>query len=988
MGAQAGWWHRLPILFLVLFAWQTAASKRDGSPQRRPDWPTAPQDVQLEALNCTAFRVRWRPPRWHARLTGYTVLYTEVGNNGVASPKKAAQDLVLNLDHRSKDWVKNPQVYELVVGNLLPGTSYHVSVRAHGRTRGGRRSLLKDVTTMPQDRCLPPDAPSRPEAAAISDTEVALSWKPGRSTGSSALLYYTVEFTRSTLGESWALLGERVQSESMVIKDLEAGTWYQFVVRAVNAHGPSLRSEPSNRIRTLSSEGVGNGESGRGYTAAAQGGFLVDDSDIYIEKLHSSSILVEQSSLPPPPALPMGPATTSPAQTAPRGAEDDPCEETRCPPYSFCSIDYQTGGSRCSCTLGKSEDRCGTDIAIQYPKFYGHSYLTFEPLKNSYQRLKISMEFKAEGGEDGLLLYCGESETGEGDFLSLAIVRGHLHFRFDCGTGAALLVSERAVRNGTWHTVTISREESSGQLHLDNHPPISGRSKGHYSKITFRSPMYLGGAPAAYWLARVAGANQGFRGCVQSLEVNGHGINLKPWPLGQALSGADVGECSAGLCHGITCANGGSCVANAADAYLCLCPLGFRGMHCEEAFKLVVPHFNGSRLSYGSASWPLEPRHYLSFMEFQLAVRPEAKRGLLLYSHDSNSKDFIALTLDHGYLEFRFDCGSGTAIIRSAEPLSLNQWHDVKMSRTARSGILQVDDQHPVEGMAEGAFTQIRCDTDIFLGGVAAADGVRRNSSILEPFTGSIQNMVLNDRSIRLDQDLRVGVNVENAAHPCVSSPCVNGGSCRPRHDTFECDCPLGFEGQLCHKAMTEAIEIPQFIGRSYLIYDHPNLLQRVSGARTNIFLRFKTTADNGLLLWRGDISIRVNTDFISLGLQDGALVFSYNLGSGPVSILINGSFQDGQWHRVKAVREGSSGKLTVDDYGAKTGRSPGKMRQLNINGPLYVGGMKEIALHTQRQYMWGFIGCISHLTLATDVHVPLVGQASSGKNINTCGIK
>lgn len=36
--------------------------------------------------------------------------------------------------------------------------------------------------------------------------------------------------------------------------------------------------------------------------------------------------------------------------------------------------------------------------------------------------------------------------------------------------------------------------------------------------------------------------------------------------------------------------------------------------------------------------------------------------------------------------------------------------------------------------------------------------------------------------------------------------------------------------------------------------------------------------------------------------------------------------------------RDGQSGKLTVDDYGAKTGRSGGKMRQLNINGPLYVG--------------------------------------------------
>jgi len=40
----------------------------------------------------------------------------------------------------------------------------------------------------------------------------------------------------------------------------------------------------------------------------------------------------------------------------------------------------------------------------------------------------------------------------------------------------------------------------------------------------------------------------------------------------------------------------------------------------------------------------------------------------------------------------------------------------------------------------------------------------------------------------------------------------------------------------------------------------------------------------------------------------------------------------------VSVWRDGQSGKLTVDDYGAKTGRSPGKMRQLNINGDLYIG--------------------------------------------------
>lgn len=47
----------------------------------------------------------------------------------------------------------------------------------------------------------------------------------------------------------------------------------------------------------------------------------------------------------------------------------------------------------------------------------------------------------------------------------------------------------------------------------------------------------------------------------------------------------------------------------------------------------------------------------------------------------------------------------------------------------------------------------------------------------------------------------------------------------------------------------------------------------RVSGSRSNVFMRFKTTAKDGLLLWRGDSSMS-NSDFISLGLRDGALVF------------------------------------------------------------------------------------------------------------------
>lgn len=38
---------------------------------------------------------------------------------------------------------------------------------------------------------------------------------------------------------------------------------------------------------------------------------------------------------------------------------------------------------------------------------------------------------------------------------------------------------------------------------------------------------------------------------------------------------------------------------------------------------------------------------------------------------------------------------------RSVEQISMDAWHELRVSRTAKSGILQVDSQRPVEGIAE-----------------------------------------------------------------------------------------------------------------------------------------------------------------------------------------------------------------------------------------------------------------------------------------------
>lgn len=49
----------------------------------------------------------------------------------------------------------------------------------------------------------------------------------------------------------WTYIREPVESNSMVLKGLIPETEYQFVIRAVNAHGISPPSAINNHVRTL-----------------------------------------------------------------------------------------------------------------------------------------------------------------------------------------------------------------------------------------------------------------------------------------------------------------------------------------------------------------------------------------------------------------------------------------------------------------------------------------------------------------------------------------------------------------------------------------------------------------------------------------------------------------------------------------------------------------------------------------------------------------
>lgn len=81
-----------------------------------------------------------------------------------------------------------------------------------------------------------------------------------------------------------------------------------------------------------------------------------------------------------------------------------------------------------------------TETRFLIPSFNGSSYFQFFGLGayGSDMFTEIRLYIKPIS-PDGLFLYNGARMDGQGDFLSLNLVDGYVEFRFDLGSGAAVI---------------------------------------------------------------------------------------------------------------------------------------------------------------------------------------------------------------------------------------------------------------------------------------------------------------------------------------------------------------------------------------------------------------------------------------------------------------------------------------------------------------------------------------------------------------------
>ncbi|XP_064861550.1 basement membrane-specific heparan sulfate proteoglycan core protein-like isoform X10 [Oncorhynchus nerka] len=712
------------------------------------------------------------------------------------------------------------------------------------------------------------------------------------------------------------------------------------------------------------------------------------------------------------------------------------------------------------------------------------SYLTLPTIKNAYKSFSIKISFRPDN-PDGMIIYNGQKRTMGADFISLGLVGGRPEFRFDVGSGMATIRYPTPIKLGEFHTIELYRNQTQGSIIVDREAPVNGSSQGKFQGLDLNEELYVGGYPNYTLLAKTAGLKTGFVGCIRKLVIQGDEIIFKD------LQRSSTGVSNCPVCTDRPCQNGGMCQDSEASLYKCSCPRGFTGSNCQHHSSLychpeacgpdatcinrqktlgydcrchlgksgnkcmdgelvTTPLFDGtdSYIAYP----PLTNIH--NDLRIGMEFKPMALDGLMFFSVGKKMKteDFVSLEMVDGYVQFRYELGTGQAVLRSPEPITRDQWHRVEAGRLDKDGSLKVDGGREVRRSSPGKAQGLNIHTPMYLGGVPNFEIVPKTLNISDMFYGCVGEVSINGKKVDLSYSFTESMAIVQCTDnsPCDRNPCLNGARCMPTaeyeyqclcKDGFEgercevvrdtcqssdqcqnggscvngqCVCPVGFNGPICGQSQVSSFaealwnlegsggnDAPteyaaQFYDNGYLALPKTIFPRSGPDAPETIEMELKvnTSSKEGLILWQGvELGDQgKGKDFISLGLQNGHLVFSYQLGSGESQIQSREPINDGRWHKVTAVRTGKQGYIQIDGAAIQRGQSQGKSIMVNTKGSVYLGGAPDISAMTGGKFSSGLTGCVRNLSLMNARPgdqparpIELQAAAENGINVGRC---
>ncbi|KAG0727792.1 Protein eyes shut [Chionoecetes opilio] len=493
------------------------------------------------------------------------------------------------------------------------------------------------------------------------------------------------------------------------------------------------------------------------------------------------------------------------------------------------------------------------------------------------------------------------------------------------------------------------------------------------------------------------------------------------------------------VCGKSYCLNGGIChVSNGSSR--CECAFNYRGASCQLYFYINNPYFLGASylgLDVGNMSLRTGVQVYVQFTS-------QEENGLVAYS-EGPGEAFFMLLLRNNLLQFVFSCGLNTvSFLQGNEKLTRNcltdvsvkMWwtpylHDTPWGPGKCSASLQVNGTDPVysEQKAWSPLVQLGV---LYLGGLPSSysSPLVVKAGFLPRLKGCVSILEVNGHEVDMWLAGVSGERVQECGTaPCPPQSCYNGGSCVPGPALWSCQCPKGYQGELCEHAECEGVSGPCHSGRCVPTAHHhlclcpnhrhglycelesgvqlPSYSGSVAGYSSYssyridfdithtlaIRLHFSTATlqQVGLMAYIGN-SVRASIqDFLTLSLVRGHLMLTWDLGAGPRRIVTREPL-DHKLHTHTALvgRQGGVAWFVVDAQKNISAKVPGFLSSLNTNNLLYIGGHPSWNMSHLPADMWrhsGFHGCVFDLRLAQSPEGPWMAvRVATAFNVQECG--
>ncbi|XP_049591047.1 neurexin-1a isoform X25 [Syngnathus scovelli] len=560
------------------------------------------------------------------------------------------------------------------------------------------------------------------------------------------------------------------------------------------------------------------------------------------------------------------------------------------------------------------------------------------PVWNACCESEMSFNMKTKSSH-GLLVYF--DDEGFCDFLELLLLNGKLSLRFSifCAEPASV-ISDTAVNDSQWHTVTIRRNFKNTTLMVDNEIKwVEVKSKRR--DMTVFSHLFVGGIPpelrsVALRLTSAAIRDQPpFAGRITDIKVNNTAsVMVDSEGVVKDLCGA------ANMCQ-----NGGVC-SLIDNKPTCDCSqTGFQGMDCSEGKEEYVATFKGSEFfCYDLSLNPIQS----SSDEITLSFKTLQRNGLML--HTGKSADYVNLALKNGAVSLVINLGSG-AFEALVEPVNGkfndNDWHDVKVTRNLRQVTISVDGILTTTGYTQEDYTMLGSDDFFYVGGSPSTADLP-GSPVSNNFMGCLKEVVYKNNDVRLElSKLAKQGDPKMKIHGTVAFKCENVATLDPI--TFE---------------------TPE----SFIVLNKWNAKKTGS-----ISFDFRTTEPNGLLLFshgkpkqqqKDSKSPQIlKVDFFAIEMLDGHLYLLLDMGSGTTKTkAVNKKVNDGEWYHVDFQRDGRSGTISINTLRTAY-TAPGESEILDLDDNLYLGGLPEnkmgLVFPTEvwtALLNYGYVGCIRDL--------------------------